>query len=104
MHYFEKTACPRPPTEKREHKMSKFDIQTLTLGETAWAENFAGLPLAALSDTSKPTTELLIGLSYVIKKREDSTFTVERARELTMADITDILGGDESDEDEPAKN
>lgn len=83
---------------------TKFDIQTLTLGETAWAENYAGMPLSALSDESRPSTELLIGLARVIKRRTDPEYTVEQATNLTMAEISELLGGDEDETDDTAKN
>jgi hypothetical protein len=82
--------------------MAKFDITSLTLSENAAIEDFAGESLASLSDPKALTSKVLIGLGYVIKKRENPEFTFEDAGNLTMSQITELIGGD--DEDAASKN
>jgi len=76
------------------------DIKNLTMGEVAKIEELSGLPLASLSDDNKPKGKLMAALAFVIKRREDPKFTLEMANNLTMAEITSLIGGD----DEASKN
>jgi hypothetical protein len=76
------------------------DIKNLTMGEVAKIEELSGLPLASLSDDDKPKGKLMAALGFVIKRREDQKFTLEMANNLTMAEITSLIGGD----DEASKN
>lgn len=76
------------------------DIKNLTMGEVAKIEELSGLPLASLSDDDKPKGKLMAALGFVIKRREDPKFTLEMANNLTMAEITSLIGGD----DEASKN
>lgn len=76
------------------------DIKNLTMGEVAKIEELSGLPLASLSDDDKPKGKLMAALGFVIKRREDPKFTLEMANNLTMAEITSLIGGD----DEAPKN
>lgn len=76
------------------------DIKNLTMGEVAKIEELSGLPLASLSDDDKPKGKLMAALAFVIKRREDPKFTLEMANNLTMAEITSLIGGD----DEASKN
>ena len=70
------------------------DIKNLTMGEVAKIEELSGLPLASLSDDNKPKGKLMAALAFVIKRREDPKFTLEMANNLTMAEITSLIGGD----------
>ena len=76
------------------------NVNDLTMGEIDEVETFAGQPLASLSSTEQSNTKLLIGLAWVIKRKEDPKFTLEHAKRLTMTEITQML---EDDEDDPKK-
>lgn len=76
------------------------DIKSLTMGEVARVEELSGLPLSALGDDDKPKGKLMAALALVIKRREDSKFTLEMANKMTMAEITALL----TDVDETVKN
>lgn len=67
------------------------DIQNLTLGEIATVERISGQALANLADENLPKGELLAALAFVIKKRENPKYTMEQAKDLTMADIEKLL-------------
>jgi hypothetical protein len=75
------------------------DISRLTLGEIAKVEEIAGQTINSLSDNEKPKGKLLIGLAYVIKRRENPKFSMLEAEALTMDDISEILGLTEEEED-----
>lgn len=76
------------------------DIKNLTMGEISKIEELSGLPLSALSDDDKPKGKLMAALAMVIKRREDSKFTLEMANKLTMAEINSLL----SEPEEELKN
>lgn len=75
------------------------DINKLTLGEVATIEDMAGLPIAALSDESKPKGKLLVALAFIIKKRENSKYTKLEAEALTMDDVYSLIGVNEDEAD-----
>ena len=71
------------------------NINDLTLGEMAYAEDLAGMPLSALGDDNVPKTHLLIALVTVIKKRENPNYTAKDAERLTMTELGEILNFDD---------
>lgn len=71
------------------------DIKNLTMGEVAKIEELSGLPLAAIAEDDKPKGKLMAALAYVVKRREDPKFTLEMANNMTMAEITALIGGDD---------
>lgn len=75
------------------------DIKNLTLGEVAKVEELSGLPLAALADDDKPKGKMMAALAFVIKRREDPTFTLEAANRLTTQEVMALI----NDEDEELK-
>ena len=78
--------------------MAKIDYSTLTLGEVDTLETLSGQPFAALQNNDAPKGKSLAALAYVIRKREDSTFSWNDAQALTLGDIGTLLGSDEDDE------
>lgn len=81
------------------------DINNLTIGELAEVERLAGMSLSAFGDPDKPQMNLMAALVYVIKKREDHSFTFNKALALGMNEITGILGlNDDEDEDPKDEN
>ena len=49
------------------------------------------------SHTKTSSTKLLIGLAWVIKRKEDPKFSLEHAKRLTMDEITAMLEDDDTD-------
>lgn len=79
------------------------DIKSLTLGEVATVEDLGGAPLSAMADTSRSNTRLLIALAYVWKRRSIPEFSLIDAENLTYAEVEEILGVNEDDEDEDSE-
>ena len=73
------------------------NVNELTLGEVEEVENYAGLPLAALTDGNSPKGKLMVGLAWIIKRKEDPSFTLHEAKKLTMEDINTLLVDDDDD-------
>lgn len=73
-------------------------IGKLTLGELAKVEEIGKGSINDLANDEKPKMQMLIALAFVVKKREDPTFTVNQAEALTMEDLTALTGGDASPE------
>ena len=73
------------------------NINDLTLGEVEEVENYAGLPLAALAEPEAKKGKLLVALAWVLKRKQDPSFTLEHAKRLSMGDINSLLAEDEDD-------
>ena len=73
------------------------NINDLTLGEVEEVENYAGMPLAALADSEAKKGKLLVALAWILKRKQDPSFTIEHAKRLSMGDINSLLDGDEDD-------
>jgi hypothetical protein len=73
------------------------NVNELTMGEIDEVETYAGVPLSSLASTETSNTKLLIGLAYVIKRKEDPKFSLEHAKRLTMDEITAMLEDDDTD-------
>ena len=75
------------------------NVEDLTLGEVEEIENYAGLPLASLADSDKPSGALMVAIAWVAKRKEDPNFTLHQAKQLTSKELNEILG----EEDPKAK-
>ena len=73
------------------------NVNELTMGEIDEVETYAGVPLSSLASTETSNTKLLIGLAWVIKRKEDPKFSLEHAKRLTMDEITAMLEDDDTD-------
>ena len=68
------------------------DLQDLTMGEIEEIEELAGESIAtALASTGTARTKTLIGIAWVQRRKTDPTFTLDKARKLTMRDINEML-------------
>lgn len=73
------------------------NVDDLTLGEVEEIENYAKVPLTSLTE-GNPSTSLLIGIAWIMKRKTDPKFTVEHAKRLTMKDLNEILDiGDDAE-------
>ena len=68
------------------------NIDNLTLGEVSRIEEISGLPLSAMADEDKPKGKQLAAVAFVLMHREDKTFTMVQAEELTMPEVMKLLG------------
>ena len=66
-------------------------IEDLTLGDIEEVEQYAGVPLAALGDDKAVKGKLLIGLAFVIKRKEDPKFSLADAKAMSMKEINTLL-------------
>lgn len=73
------------------------NVSDLTLGEVEEVENYAGLPLAALADPQASKGKLMVALAWVIKRKDNPSFTLHEAKQLTMEDINSLLVDDDDD-------
>lgn len=71
------------------------NVEDLTLGEVEEIENYAGLPLASLGDSDKPSGALMVAIAWVAKRKEDPSFTLQQAKMLTSKELNNILGADD---------
>lgn len=76
------------------------DINSLKIGEVATVEDIAGLPISSLGDPNAPKGKLLVALAYVINKRNNPKYTQFEAEQLTMEEISNLLGLDAEDEEQ----
>ena len=73
------------------------DIDTLTLGDIEDIENYAGLSFSDIGEDKPGVSKLRTALVWVLKRKEDSTFTIENARNMTPDELSKIF------EDTPLK-
>jgi len=69
----------------------KYSLDDLTLGELEALEDHMGLPLSQVDMNSARAMKFLV---WVVKHREDPSFTLEQAG---MVKVTDLMAGDEED-------
>jgi hypothetical protein len=81
---------------------SKFDFDSLTLGEVSFLEKTSGLGLGEISNDDAPRGDLLIAMVTIVKRRTGSPqFTTVDASQLTLTEANAIIGSAE-DEDPAA--
>jgi hypothetical protein len=68
-----------------------YDLDDFELGELEWIEDHIGAPL---SDEQVLTSmKALVAFVYIIKHREDETFTIEQARKIKLSTLEDRSDG-----------
>lgn len=80
-----------------------FNFDDLTLGDIEDVETYAGRPVKDLADPDAPQAKLKTALAWILKRKDDPTYTIKDARKLTRAELNALVGGDEDDEDELKK-
>jgi hypothetical protein len=73
------------------------DIDTLTLGDIEDIENYAGLSFSDIGEDKPGVSKLRTALVWVLKRKTDSSFTIEDARKITPDELSKIF------EDTPLK-
>lgn len=82
-----------------------FDVKTLTLGEVAKVEELSQLPITVMGEDDRPKGLLTAALAFVIRRREDPTFTWGEALALTLDQANEVIGiKDDADDSEPAND
>ena len=74
------------------------DIQSLTAGEISRLEKLIGRSMTTFTDEDKPQADVLAGFAYLIKHREDKSFTFEQALALTLTELNEIISPDSEEE------
>ena len=72
-------------------------INKLTLGDVAAVEELSGQSIGAMGDEDAPKGKLLAALAFVTKRKSDKNFTFADALDLTMDEVTEIIGLDVED-------
>jgi hypothetical protein len=75
-------------------------IEQLTLGELALVEKKTGQTVGDFAE--KPSVNAMLWLAFVMRRREDPTFTEKMASELTLDQASEIIGGAMTDDPTPA--
>ncbi|MGC5584153.1 hypothetical protein [Ornithinimicrobium sp. W1665] len=76
------------------------DVNKLTLGEVAKIEELSGQPITSFGDDDRPKGLALAAFAFIAKRREDPTFTWNKAQELTFEEANTILQPTPAAEDE----
>lgn len=81
---------------------SKFEkiYESLKMSELRMVEEKSGMGIGSLGDELSPKAAMLSAMAWVVKKRENPTFTYAEAGELTQSEVNAILGLDEESVDE----
>ncbi len=68
------------------------ELQDFTMGEIEEIEDIAQDSISnALSSDGANRTKALIGIAWVVKRKTDPGFTLDKARGLTMREINGLL-------------
>jgi len=70
------------------------NFETLTLDEIETIENLTGISIDKLGEDSTPKGKNLKAIIYVMKKREDASFTIEQAGKYSLTDALALFDGD----------
>lgn len=73
------------------------DFDNITLGEIAEIEDYAQLPFSDIALEKVGVIRLRIALAWIIKRREDASYTIAQAEALTTAEMGLLFGNDEQD-------
>ena len=73
------------------------DFENITLGEIAEIEDYAQLPFSDIGLEKVGVIRLRIALAWIIKRREDPSYTIAQAEALTTAEMGLLFGTDEQD-------
>ena len=77
------------------------DFEDITLGEIEEIEDYARLPIQMISDMDTVGThKLRLALAWIVKRREDPSFTIADAKKLTTAELFAIMGGGDEEKKE----
>lgn len=79
-----------------------FDLQKLTLGEVAKIEELSGQSITSIGEDNTPKGLMLAALAMVVKRREDPSFSWNKAQELTFADASVLVGISTTEDEEEA--
>lgn len=72
-------------------------LKSLTLGEVAKIEDLSGQPIQSFGDDHAPMGKAMAAFAYVVKRRQDPTFTWEDALGLSLEEAQGLLGGVDDD-------
>lgn len=75
-----------------------FDFESLTLEEVETIELITGSSIDQIMEAKQPKGKALKAIIYVINKRTDPDFTIEKAGALKMSEVNQLLAGDEKKE------
>lgn len=65
----------------------EFDLENLTTGELVDLEEIAGIDHVQMLMKGQATAKALMAIAYLMKRRDDPSFTLEQARQLKLSSI-----------------
>lgn len=72
-----------------------FDWDSLTVGEVIELEEIAGVSVDDIQKAGQPKGKVVLAMLFIVKRRDDPTFTLEQARALPVSAMSEIVGGTE---------
>lgn len=67
------------------------DINTLTFGDIEDIENYAGMSFSDIGEDKPGVSKLRTALVWVLKRKENPTFTIDDAKMLTADQLENIF-------------
>lgn len=80
------------------------NVNKLTLGEIAKVEELSGISINEIGSGHSPQAKAMAALVFVMKRREDQSFTFKDAMDLNMDEVNEILGITEDELPDPKEN
>jgi hypothetical protein len=73
------------------------DFEAMTLSEVEEIELLTGRSIETIMSDEAPRGRALKAIIWVLKKREDPSFTLEQAGKLSLKEAAKLFQGDEAD-------
>jgi hypothetical protein len=73
------------------------DFEAMTLSEVEEIELLTGRSIETIMNEDAPRGRALKAIIWVLKKRQDPSFTLEQAGKLSLKDAAQLFQGDEAD-------
>lgn len=71
-------------------------INDLTISDQAEIEERTGQPMADLANPDKPKAKLMQWVAFKIKSKDDPKFSLADAGNLTLKEIGELIGDDQT--------
>jgi hypothetical protein len=77
----------------------QFDFESLTLDEVEQIELITGASIDQMLDAGQAKGKALKAIIYIMKKRQDPTFTLEQAGAIPLQEANKLFVGDQDPKD-----
>ena len=70
-----------------------FDLDKVTVGDIVDIEETVGMPWDDIVDMDTPPTKVVLAMLWVVRRRQDPSFTLDDARQLPLSEVQSLSVG-----------